>query len=162
MMKEDNDRFRPHRQPLAILYGLAIFVLTLSGFGQMPIFKRYYIADIPGLGWLAQFYVTHYLHYLGAIVLLGIGGYVFTRYLVIDKKNLTLTISGTGRATLLLLLAATGGLLVWRNLESVILPPGFIILLDISHLLLVILFLVFTGAAFLRKQAWLRARKARS
>ena len=45
-------------------YLLTVLLLTLTGFGQMPIFKRYYIADIPGFGWLAQFYVTHYIHYL--------------------------------------------------------------------------------------------------
>ena len=33
-------------------YLISVFFLALSGFGQMPIFKRYYIADIPGLGWL--------------------------------------------------------------------------------------------------------------
>ena len=44
-------------------YVAILSFLTLSGFGQMPIFKRYYIADIPGLGWLAKFYITHYIHY---------------------------------------------------------------------------------------------------
>ena len=34
-------------------YLMTVFFLTLTGFGNMPIFKRYYIADIPGLGWLA-------------------------------------------------------------------------------------------------------------
>jgi len=33
-------------------YLITVIFLVLSGFGQMPIFKRYYIADIPGLGWL--------------------------------------------------------------------------------------------------------------
>ena len=61
------------------VYLITVFLLTLTGFGQMPVFKRYYIADIPGLGWLAQFYVTHYIHYLGAIVFLAL-----LAYLVVD------------------------------------------------------------------------------
>ena len=51
------------------IYLFLLFMMGLTGFGQMPIFKRYYIADIPGLAWTAKFYVTHYLHYLGAILL---------------------------------------------------------------------------------------------
>ena len=32
----------------------ALFFSALSGFAQMHIFKRYYIADLPGFGWLAE------------------------------------------------------------------------------------------------------------
>ena len=39
----------PHRF-VRYVYLITVFFLTLTGFGQMPIFKRYYIADIPGLG----------------------------------------------------------------------------------------------------------------
>jgi len=58
------------------IYVLTLFFITLSGFGQMPIFKRYYIADIPGLGWLAQFYVTHIIHYAAASVLIALVLYI--------------------------------------------------------------------------------------
>jgi len=61
--------------------------MALSGFGQMPIFKRYYIADLTGLGWLAQFYVTHYFHYAGAAALLAIGADYLTRYLVAERSR---------------------------------------------------------------------------
>ena len=40
--------------PVRYFFLATVFFLTLTGFGQMPIFKRYYIADIPGLGWLAD------------------------------------------------------------------------------------------------------------
>ena len=73
------------------LYLITIFFLTLSGFGQMPIFKRYYIADIPGLGWLAQFFVTHYIHYLGAILFLAFAAYMIIDYLVLKRKSRQMT-----------------------------------------------------------------------
>lgn len=60
------------------LYWVTLFFITLSGFAQMPIFKRYYIADIPGLGWLAQFYITHLIHYICATILIGLIFYVLT------------------------------------------------------------------------------------
>ena len=73
------------------LYMFTVFFLVLSGFGQMPIFKRYYIADIPGLGWLAKFYITHYIHYLGAILLLGVCAYYITDYFMFNFKKKKLT-----------------------------------------------------------------------
>jgi hypothetical protein len=69
------------------VYMTLLLFMALSGFGQMPIFKRYYIADFPGLGWLAQFYVTHYIHYVGAAALLAIGAYYLARYLVAERSR---------------------------------------------------------------------------
>ena len=66
----------------AYFYNTVIFFLILTGFGQMPIFKRYYIADIPGLGWLAQFYVTFLIHYIAATLLI-----VFIFYLLTSFHN---------------------------------------------------------------------------
>ena len=82
---------------------MGIFALmAFSGFGQMPIFKRYYIADIPGMGWAADFYLTHYIHYLGAIVLLGFFSYVVTDYLISGRLQYRL------RTLLLLPLTVAG------------------------------------------------------
>ena len=44
--------------------------LGLTGMGQMPIFSRYYIADIPGLGWLGDYRVTAAAHLALATALL--------------------------------------------------------------------------------------------
>ena len=119
------------------LFLLSVFSLILTGFGQMPIFKRYYIADIPGLGWLAQFYVTHYLHYLAAILLITIITYVAVEYLLDGRNKLKITASGYFRAGIVLLLVITGGLLVVRNLSGSTFTPALIIALDLAHLGLV-------------------------
>jgi hypothetical protein len=63
MKVQQTDRAKTPNRAARYVYLITVLFLTLSGFGQMPIFKRYYIADIPGFGWLAQFYVTHYIHY---------------------------------------------------------------------------------------------------
>ena len=76
-MNQNYANTRVISRPLRWIYLTTTFFLVLTGFGQMPIFKRYYIADIPGLGWLAEFFVTHYIHYLGAIVLLGLIAYIY-------------------------------------------------------------------------------------
>jgi hypothetical protein len=123
-------------------YLLALFFITLSGFAQIPIFKRYYIADIPGLGWLAQFYVTHIIHYLSAALLLGISAYRISEYLLQRRKTLNLTPSGYWRGGLILALMVTGILLVIRNFEGHLYSDNFVIGLVLTHLSLMVIFLL--------------------
>ena len=54
MRVQPTDRSKTPDRAVRYVYLITVFFLTLSGFGQMPIFKRYYIADIPGFGWLAR------------------------------------------------------------------------------------------------------------
>jgi hypothetical protein len=140
------------------VYWITVFLLTLTGFGQMPIFKRYYIADIPGLGWLAQFYVTHYIHYLAAIVILAMVAYIIIDYLILQRKHLRLTASGYVRGAILAGILLSGLLLVIRNLAGSRLDPRFIIFLDLAHLGLVITFLIIAGYCLIFKKQWTNAR----
>jgi len=136
------------------LYLLTVFFITLSGFGQMPIFKRYYIADIPGLGWLARFYVTHYIHYICAALLIGFSAYIITGYIMSGRKYSELTITGYLRGVLIIGLIATGILLVIRNFEGYIFSHNLIIFLDLSHLALVMLFLFTSLYCLIFKKKW--------
>lgn len=115
------------------LFRVNMLFLALSGVGHMPIFKRYYIADIPGLGWLAEFHITLTIHYLTAALLLALAAWVVTtRYLSAPRAPLT----GTGRVKTGLYVAviASGGLLVVKNLKGVILPATAITVTDLIHL----------------------------
>jgi hypothetical protein len=140
------------------VYVLTLFLLTLTGFGQMPIFKRYYIADIPGLGWLAQFYVTHYIHYLAAILILALAAYMIIDYLVLQKKHIRLTVSGYVRGAILAGILVSGIFLVIRNFTGSRFEPGFIIFLDLAHLGLVMTFLMVAGYCLVRKRRWVTPR----
>jgi hypothetical protein len=136
------------------LYLITLFFLVLTGFGQMPVFKRYYIADIPGLGWLGQFFVTHYMHYLFAILLLGITAFIITGYFFTNRKKIKITLSGYTRGAVLFGLVITGSLLVIRNLAGSNFPPGLIIFLDLSHLGLVMIFLMAGLYCLIFKKKW--------
>ena len=144
------------RSILHYSYLVTILFLTLTGFGQMPIFKRYYIADIPGFGWLAKFYITHYMHYLFAILLIGIVAFVITDYLLFRRKHIRITRSGYLRGVILTGLMITGILLVIRNFPGSGFSPGFIIFLDLCHLGLVMAFLVTAGYCVVFKKKWLQ------
>jgi hypothetical protein len=136
-----------------ITYFVSVLILTLSGFGQMPVFKRYYIADIPGFAWLAQFYVTHFLHYLSAIVLIALSGYLFTIYFF-SEKRLKLTLSGYLKSTILAGLIVTGILMVLKNFEGYLFSPGIVSILDVTHLGLVMILLLTSLATLLFKKKW--------
>ncbi|HZJ02985.1 MAG TPA: cytochrome b/b6 domain-containing protein, partial [Thermoleophilia bacterium] len=48
---------------------LSTVVLVISGLGQLPLFKRYFVDTLPGLGWTSDFGVTLQLHYFAAAAL---------------------------------------------------------------------------------------------
>jgi len=134
---------------LILLYGMG-----LTGFAQMPIFKRYCIADIPGLGWLARYYTTHYMHYIGAALLLFFIVYVASIYLLMLRRDYGLTVTTYIRIVLLATIAATGIFRVLKNLPDIVFSPGFTMFIDISHLGFMML-LVCTGiVAMVIKHPW--------
>jgi len=116
------------------IYFITLFFITLSGFAQMPIFKRYYIADIPGLGWLAQFYITHRIHYIFAVIFL-----VFVTYALVDffigKTNSKKIMPAYAKGGIIAGLVITGSLMMVKNFSGTPFSSGVIIFLDISHLL---------------------------
>ncbi|MFA9393281.1 MAG: hypothetical protein ACERJ1_00990 [Halodesulfovibrio sp.] len=111
-------------------------LMAITGMGQMPIFKRYYIADIPGLAWLGQPFTVHWVHYIGAAVLMFIIAWFVTLWIAKQPK---LTTSGILRIVLLALLVVTGYVRVMKNLPDVHFSPMITMLIDWSHLLFAML-----------------------
>jgi hypothetical protein len=142
------------RRILRWLYVLTLIVMGFTGFGQMPIFKRYYIADIPGMGWAAKFYLTHYIHYLGAIFLLGLMAYVILDYILSGRKKVSLTASAYVRIALLGGIVGTGIFRVMKNLPDVVFSPGFTLFIDISHLGFMMVYLFSAIFFLIIKSGW--------
>ena len=143
---------------MRFFYMTLLFFMAVSGFGQMPIFKRYYIADIPGLGWLAQYYVTHYVHYLGAAMFLAIGAYYLARYLAAERPRRRISPYGLLQGLFLATIVLTGFLRVVKNYEGYYLSSGVIIFLDILHLAAVMLFLLVGLWGLGTKKRWTKLR----
>ena len=137
------------------IYFLLLFMMGLTGFGQMPIFKRYYIADIPGLAWTAKFYVTHYFHYCGAILLLFLIVYMIGVYFGLLRRSYTLSKAAYVRIILLAAIVATGIFRVLKNLPDVVFAPGFTVFIDISHLVFMMLLMIFGIAFSISRSGWL-------
>ncbi len=140
--------------PMRAIYLTLLVFMGLSGFGQMPIFKRYYIADLPGLGWLAQFYTTHYIHYLGAILLLGIAAYYAVFYLAERRRDLKISLYGWLQGGVMAGIVVTGALRVIKNYAGVTMSSGLIVFLDILHLALVMALMLIGLAGLFRRRRW--------
>jgi len=111
-----------------------IALLALTGLAQMPIFKRYYIADIPGFGWLAAFYTTHKIHYIAATVFLVLIFWMATVYLLNYRKTWRPTVMGRLRLAILALIVITGILRTLKNLPDHGFSPITIMAVDWIHL----------------------------
>ncbi len=155
MKQTDGYEFSGSQKVLRWGYVLTMIVLGFTGFGQMPIFKRYYISDIPGMAWSADFYVTHTIHYLLAMILLGLLAYFISDYFLSGRKTFHLTSSAYLKIFLLAGIVITGVFRVLKNLPDVSFSPGFTLFIDISHLGLVMvyifaaIFFLFTGAKWI-------------
>lgn len=150
-----HQNFSREQKVIGWIYGILVFMMCLTGFGQMPIFKRYYIADIPGLAWLANFYVTHYMHYVGAILLFALSAYCITAYLLVGKNRFRLTKAAYARIILLTAIGITGIFRVLKNFPDIVFSPNFTMFIDISHLVFMMVFLMATAAFALMKSGWL-------
>lgn len=142
------------------LFVFILAVSAISGFAQMPVFKRYYVADIPGFGWLADFFFTYRLHHFSAMAFLALGSYVVIDYLLVTKSYRKVTAMGFIRGFALSVIGITGILMVVRNFPGYRFSPEMIIWLNFSHLGLVVGFLMLSLAAVVAKKRWTSPRHA--
>jgi len=145
--------------PVKPVYLIVVFALWLTGMAQLPIMKRYYIADAPGLGWLADFYTTHLIHYIGAALLLFILVYAAMVYWVVDRKRFKLTLLAMIRIVVILGLVISGIFRVWKNLPDVVFAPGFILAIDLVHLGLAMVIVLVGLFALIARSRWLKERR---
>ena len=54
------------------LLAISGLFLIFSGFGELPMYKRYMVTQIPGLGWAGDFFINLKIHYLAGIVFVSI------------------------------------------------------------------------------------------
>ena len=144
--------------PVKPVYLIVVFALWLTGMAQLPIMKRYYIADVPGLGWLADFYATHLMHYIGAALLLFILVYAGIVYLVGDGKRYQPTRLAMVRIAVLMGIVISGIFRVWKNLPDVVFSPGFILAIDMVHLGLAMVLVLVGLFALITRGRWLKER----
>src|SRR4030042_3948735 len=55
-----------------LVLALSGLLLIFSGFGELPMYKRYMVTQIPGLGWAGDFFINLKIHYITGIVFVSI------------------------------------------------------------------------------------------
>ena len=135
-----NSHFFPGSRLQVRLFAASILVLVVSGLGQMPLFKRYYIADIPGLAWTADFFVQHVLHYVAAAVFLALVAYWAVIHIRLLARTHRITFWGRLRVATVLALIGTGFFRVLKNLPEWSFSPEAVMLIGWSHLAAALLF----------------------
>ncbi|MBZ4648573.1 MAG: iron-sulfur cluster-binding protein [Desulfomicrobiaceae bacterium] len=118
------------------LVAAVIFGLLFTGLAQMPIFKRYYLADVPGFAWTADFYATHRMHYALAALLLFWLSYRATLGIAAWRRGWRPRRATVLKAVLWLGIAATGLARVAKNTPGFFFSPTTTMLLDWIHLAL--------------------------
>ena len=134
-------------------YNLNLLMLVLSGFGQMPIFSRYYLAKIPGFRWLGEFYTTHIIHYISAGVMIALTLYVITDFLLRGRTG-RLTATGLVKSITIACLMVSGAFLMFNNLSGVYLNHTFISILNITHLTLCMILLLLSLYTLIAREKW--------
>jgi len=54
------------------LLAISGLLLIFSGFGELPMYKRFMVTQIPGLAWAGDFFINLKIHYLSGIVFVSI------------------------------------------------------------------------------------------
>jgi uncharacterized membrane protein (UPF0182 family) len=147
------------------VYIFALIVMAFTGFGQMPLYNRYYLSAVPGMGWTSDYALTHFIHYVGAMFLLALFAYKTFEYSVSGRKECRPTGAAYARIALLSGIVATGILRVIKNLPDVSFSPGFTLFFDIAHLGFVMAYLACALVFYISGAGWmtrLSLRPARS
>jgi hypothetical protein len=134
-------------------------VALFTGFGNMPLYGRYYVADVPGLGWSGNFFTNVNVHILTGSLLLAMGVHAIATTLIPGRWPAgRLTLSGKIRGALMGLTLLTGILMVIKNLPGVTFPLAMLMASNFAHMGAAVLFMLAALVALIFRQPWRRAR----
>ena len=150
-MNNSTDKSLKYARWIAIA---TLAALAITGFGQMPLYKRYYVSSIPGFRWTADYYITHNIHYAGAIILLTLTAYYTTRYFMQFRGVYRITRQGFGIILFLAVIAVSGILKIIASQKGVYFSLDFIFFLDLLHIIFSVLFLISAGIFKIIKLPW--------
>ncbi len=140
---------------LKVVYGLTAVIALFTGFGNMPLWKRYYVADIPGLGWSGDFLINLNVHILAGSILMALAMYAaLTPLIDLRPPKTRLSFSGKIRAILLGLALATGVVMVVKNLPGVHLPMTALVAFNLAHMGAAVLFMITAVIALIFRRPW--------
>lgn len=144
---------RPYPTWISRLFIFAMSALAVTGMLQMPLAKRYFLTDVPGMAWTGDFFFVHKLHYMFAALLLFVIALVVIHWFMEWRKQLTLSELGVTRIVIVGGLVVSGWLRIFRNLPDVTLDPVAVMTIEWVHLILTMIMGGVALAAFIKKKS---------
>lgn len=89
------------------LLAITGFVLLFSGFGELPMYKRYMVTQLPLLGWSGDYFIQLKIHYLAALVFISVAVFHVVYHGLLSHRGL-IPQKGDGRASLQTMLSFIG------------------------------------------------------
>ncbi|MCP4687713.1 MAG: hypothetical protein GY859_06665 [Desulfobacterales bacterium] len=136
------------------IYAVLLVIALFTGFGNMPIYKRYYISSIPGLGWAENFYINLQVHYIAGALLLGLAVYFTLMHLKSPEGKRRLTKTGATRAVIFGIALLSGILLAVRNLGGINFPFGPQMAATFIHMGMAILLTALSVICLIATKPW--------
>lgn len=137
------------------LYVWGAIIAIFTGFGNMPLYKRYYIADIPGMQWSGDFFLNMMVHYVaGAFVLMT--SIYFAIAFIASPRRIKLSASGKVRSLFLGLALLSGGLMALKNLPGIRFDLPMHMASNFFHLGAALLFFLGSVVAIVTRSKWVQ------
>lgn len=137
-------------------YLAAMAAVFFTGFGNMPLYRRYYVTDLPGFGWAGDFMINVQVHYMADAVLLALSAYFTVSWIFLRKEGQRLSQTGRIRAIVLGLALLTGLAMAVKNLSGVVYPLPLLIAMNFLHMSLAVCYLLLAPGCRIVRASWLR------
>lgn len=138
------------------LFGLAAALALFTGFGNMPLYGRYYVADWPGFGWTGDFIANVKVHYLAGTVLLGIGIYLMFVRILLRSRGVRLTWLGVWQSLSLWLAMLSGLIMAAKNLPEVRMDLPLLVAMNFTHMGTAMLFALVAVISLVTRGQWFK------
>jgi hypothetical protein len=133
-------RSSAEKRILGWVFAAAAVLAVFTGFGNMPLYRRYYISDLPGLAWAGDFIANLQVHYVAGAVVLALAVYTGTGFLLRGSGGGRITRLGAVRTGALALTLITGVMMALRNMPGVDYPFGLHLGMNFFHMGMALLF----------------------
>ena len=138
------------------VYLAAMAAAFFTGFGNMPLYQRYYVTDLPGFDWAGDFMINVQVHYMSGAVLLALAAYFIVSWIFLRKEGLRLSRTGRIRAIVLGLALLTGLVMAVKNLSGVVYPLPLLIAMNFLHMSMAVCYLLLALGCRIARAPWLR------
>jgi len=139
------------------IYRVGVGVAIFTGFGNMPLYGRYYVGNVPGFGWSSNFMVNVQIHYVAGAVLMALVVYAAIVYAGLRAKGLRLTTSGALRIIFLALALLSGLVMAIKNLPGVSVDFPMMPVLNFFHLFSSMIFMFFSLGCVIFRAGWTKS-----